>query len=143
MGRRLRRWLALDGRQRLQLAACVPGVWLLHAGLALCGYARTRGVVECLSQHPHPRPATPEDIAGARGLARLAATAGRYAIGDAGCLRRSLLLYGWLRRRGLRPCLQLGVAGRSGPFSAHAWVELEGQRLLDSDAGYRAFTAPG
>ena len=39
MGRRLRRWLALDGRQRLQLAACVPGVWLLHAGLALCGYA--------------------------------------------------------------------------------------------------------
>ena len=27
----------------------------------------------------------------------------------------------------------------AGVFSAHAWVELEGQRLLDADAGYRPF----
>ena len=82
------------------------------------------------------------DIADAKALAELAAIAGRHGMVEATCLRRALLLYAWLRWRGLRPVLLLGVMERGGPFQAHAWVELEGERLLPSDAGYRPFASP-
>ena len=75
----------------------------------------------------------------AKALAELAAIAGQHGAVEATCLRRSLLLHGWLRWRGLRPTLHLGVTERAGPFLAHAWVELEEQRLLASDEGYHPF----
>ncbi|MBE2261869.1 MAG: lasso peptide biosynthesis B2 protein [Burkholderiaceae bacterium] len=139
MGRRLDGWRALDWRQRRRLAACVLGLAGMHAALALFGYERTRRMVERGSQHPQPRAATEAEIADARDLARLAAIASRHGAVEATCLRRSLLLHGWLRRRGLRPALQLGVKEREGSFQAHAWIELEGQRLLPSDEGYKPF----
>ena len=144
MGRRLERWRALSRGDQGRLLACVAGVWAIHLGLAVAGYARMRRAVERGSRHRQPRKATADEIAQARSLARLAAIAGRHALGDATCLRRSLLLYGWLRRRGLQPVLQLGVAATATPgqaFQAHAWVELDGERLSPADAGYRPFTA--
>ena len=118
----------------------------MHASLALLGYGRTRRLIERRSAHPSPHPATATEIADAQALARLAASAGHHGMGPATCLRRALLLHGWLRRRGLHPVLQFGLpadapAPVAGAFSAHAWVELEGQRLLDTDAGYRPFCA--
>ena len=72
-------------------------------------------------------------------LAWLTALAARQAVGDAACLRRSLLVYGLLRRRGLLPVLQLGIGPHVATFRAHAWIELEGTPLLDSDAMFRPF----
>ena len=144
MGRRLERWRALSGGDQARLLACVAGVWAIHLGLAVAGYARMRRGVERGSRHRQPRKATQDELTQARTLARLAAIAGRYALGDATCLRRSLLLYGWLRRRGLQPVLQLGVAATAAPgqaFQAHAWVELDGELLSPADAGHRPFTA--
>lgn len=143
MGGRLERWRALDGRDRRRLLGCMAGLPLMHAGVAVFGYKRMRSAVERWSRHPAPRPANVEEIADAQALARLAAIAGRRGMVEATCLRRSLLLYGWLRRKGLRPQLQLGVPESTVPgakFEAHAWVELEGIRLLDSDDGYRPFS---
>ena len=144
MGRRLQRWRALSRADRGRLLACLAGLWTLHASLALAGYRRTRAGVERLSRHPRPRPASAADLDAARALARLAASAGHHGMGPATCLRRALLLHGWLRRRGLDPVLQFGLPADAPPpatgrFSAHAWVELEGVPLLESDAGYRAF----
>ncbi len=142
MGRRLARWRALDWRDRGRLSACAVGLGIVHASLALLGYARTRRVVESLSWHPGPHRADAGEIEDARALAQLAAIAGRHGLVETTCLRRSLLLYGWLRRRGLQPVLQLGVGEHTGPFQAHAWIELEGVALLPGDAGHRAFTRP-
>lgn len=142
MLRRLRRWLALDPSARWHLLAFIPVLWGLHAGLALLGYRRMRNLVERLSRHAAPAPASTADVEAARDLARLTAIASHYALGDASCLRRSLLLYGLLRRRGWQPSLLLGVTGQEGRMSAHAWVELADTRLLDSDAGYLPFVPP-
>ena len=141
MGHRLDRWRALAWRDKGRLLACAAGLWVLHAGLACFGYGRMRQFVERHSRHPAPRPASAADLTAARALAVLAAMAGNHALpGDATCLRRALLVHGWLRRRGLRPALQLGVREEhTGPFQAHAWVELEGAPLMESDAGYRPF----
>ena len=144
MGRRLQRWRALDGRDRWRLIGCVVGLWFVHASLAVFGYGRTRRMIERVSRRTPARAATSAEIADAQALARLAASAGANALGEATCLRRALLLHGWLRRRGLQPALLLGLpanaaAPAAGDFSAHAWVELEGVPLLESDAGYRPF----
>lgn len=139
MGRRLDGWKALEWPARRRLAACAVGLYSMHAALALFGYERTRRLVERGSRHSHPRMANDKDIAEAKALAGLAAIAGRHGPIEVTCLRRSLLLYGWLRRRGLLPSMQLGVAEHDGPFRAHAWVELEGVRLLQSDAGHHPF----
>lgn len=139
MGRRLDGWRALNWRERRRLVACVVGLASLHAALAVLGYQRTRKLVEYCSQHPQPRAATAQEITDAKALAQLAAIASHHGAVEATCLRRSLLLLGWLRRSGLRPRLQLGVKEHAGPFLAHAWIELEGQRLLALDDDYQAF----
>ena len=68
-------------------------------------------------------------------------TVGKHGLrqGDT-CLRRTLLLHGWLRWRGLRPVILFGVSPQTGyGFAAHAWVELNGVRLLPGDEEYLAF----
>ena len=144
MGRRLQRWRALDARERWRLIGCVIGLWCVHASLAVFGYGRTRRMIERVSRRTPARAATSAEIADAQALARLAASAGANTLGEATCLRRALLLHGWLRRRGLRPALLLGLPANApapapGDFSAHAWVELDGVPLLESDVGYRPF----
>ena len=144
MGLRLQRWRALDARDRWRLVGCVIGLWCVHASLAVSGYGRTRSMIEHCSKRADPRRATDAELADAQALARLAVSAGHNTMGEATCLRRALLLHGWLRRKGLQPALLLGLptnapAPAAGDFSAHAWVELEGVPLLESDAGYRPF----
>jgi Transglutaminase-like superfamily len=47
------------------------------------------------------------------------------------CLPRSLALFGFLRRMRLQAEHVIGV--QRSPFQAHAWVELLGKVVLDSD----------
>lgn len=141
MATRLRRWSAMAWRDRMTLAACACALALIHLALATAGYARTRRVIEAVTRRMTLRAATPDEVANAVALARLAAIAGRHGMVEATCLRRSLMLYGWLRLRGLKPVLQLGIREAAGPFQAHAWVELEGTRLMPADNGFKAFVA--
>jgi hypothetical protein len=46
------------------------------------------------------------------------------------CLHRSIALVGVMRRHGLRA--RLVVAYRPAPFTAHAWVEVDGRVVNDS-----------
>lgn len=142
MGHRLTAWRALDWRERVRLLGCIAGVSLVHASLAGIGYARTRRWIEGLSGHGQARTAAGSDIEHARALARIAAIAGNQVAPEAACLRESLLLLGWLRIRGLRPVLHLGVKEHPDRLLAHAWLELEGVRLRAADAGYRSFFIP-
>lgn len=140
MGRRLAGWRALSWRDRRRLLTCIFGLTLIHGLLACLGYARTRRLVERLTRRTATHAAGPAELADAQALARVAAIASRHGMVEATCLRRSLLLLGWLRRRGLQPVLQLGIAPQiDSAFQAHAWVELEGVRLLQLDDGHRPF----
>lgn len=49
--------------------------------------------------------------------------------GRAQCLERSLLLYWYLRRRGVAVRYRMGV--QMYPFMAHAWIEWHGQPIND------------
>src|SRR5688572_29814278 len=60
-------------------------------------------------------------------VARRVALAGVFYPGRARCLEQSLALYVLLRRRAVPAQLRLGV--QPYPFTAHAWVELDGVAL--------------
>jgi len=136
---RLRGWLALSGRERVQFVGLAASLAVVHASLALAGYVRTRRWVERLTADGAQRAATAEDLESARRLARLAEIAGRRGAVQATCLRQALVLHGWLRRRGLKPEIVIGVR-RDGeaPLDAHAWVELEGESIDVAHIGQRA-----
>ena len=52
------------------------------------------------------------------------------------CLRRSLVLYSLLRRRGALPKLCLGVRRDRPALSAHAWIECVGLAPADGIASF-------
>ena len=132
---------ALPASDRLRLPLMMAALPLVSALLECTGYQRTRRMVERLSLNPPPRAATEADLAYARRLAWLAALAGRRGPMEATCLRKSLLVYGLLRRRGFRPDLELGVRREAPDIAAHAWVELEGVSIdpQASPADHRVF----
>ena len=60
--------------------------------------------------------------------------AGRLWRSSAGpCLERSLALHRELGRLGALPTLVLGVASADGTVAGHAWVELDGRKLLEAE----------
>ena len=63
----------------------------------------------------------------------------RWPFGDT-CLRRCLVL--GQRVRDLEPVLRIGVAvGEDGTFSAHSWLEIQGQSLDVESRSFRQFGA--
>jgi hypothetical protein len=139
---RLQGWRALPARERLLLLRLLAGLPLVALALRLFDYRRTRRLTEWLSRHPNPRPPSGPELREAERLAQLAATAGHNGLVKATCLRQALLVHGMLRRRGLEPELKLGVRRDGEAFAAHAWVELAGQRLAQSDVQFASFDEP-
>ena len=141
MAGRLRGWRALTWRERAQFTALVPALALVHAALALFGYVRTRRALERLSERAPRREPTDHDLAQARRLSELAAIAGRHGLVTATCLRQSLVVYAWLRRRGLDPELKIGVDRVGTVPDMHAWVALAGEALAPSGVRHAVFSA--
>ena len=138
---KLARLRELPCRQRALLPMCLAGIMATHLALTLFGYQRTNRLIERFTHHDATRPATEAQMQNARDLARIIEIAGRHGPVQHSCLRRSLMLYGLLRRKCLRRTLELGLSTQptTTAFEAHAWVELEGKRLLDSDSAYAIF----
>lgn len=71
--------------------------------------------------------------------------AARQIPGGANCLDRSLTLWWLLHRQGLEATLKFGVRKVEAVLEAHAWVELGGRALNDSEdvrQRYEAFDDP-
>ena len=139
MGARLRGWQALSWPDRGRLLLLLFGLPLVAGMVRGFGYVRTRRWLERHAPVDHARVATPGDLEAAQSLAQLAAIAGRQVPVNATCLRQSLLVYTWLRRRGLAPELKLGVRRQDTVMDAHAWVELEGKALAPAEIIHRPF----
>jgi hypothetical protein len=100
--------------------------------LRLTGFARVRSWVSGLGSRVWGiEPSPPEtqarsDLrADAERLELWLRWASRFVPG-ARCLHRSLALMLWLRRRGVRADLRMGVRAQDGTVQGHAWVEWDG-----------------
>jgi hypothetical protein len=133
------RWRELSRRDKNQLIALMMLLPVVHLALALFRYGRVRSWLARLSDHRKPTICTAQSIASAQRLAELAAIAGRRGAVEASCLRQALVVWWWLRRRGLSPQLRIGTLGSGDTFAAHAWVELESVALAQRELQHRPF----
>lgn len=134
----LRKFRELSPRDRvllLKLWLLLPIVAVL---LRLLDYLRTLRILSRWSQAAPVQARLPADaMSYALRLGRLATIAGRYVPTNGSCLRQSLLVWWLLRRKGMPAELRIGVRTQEG-FTAHAWVEVDGQPVNDTpDVGER------
>ncbi len=79
-----------------------------------------------------------EQLKVAQSVARIVSIAANHGFYSANCLKKSLLTWWLLRRRGITVELKIGVNKDAGDFNAHAWVEFRGNVLIDTaDVGQR------
>lgn len=129
--RRWRRFFALDAAQR---GAFLWSLMLLPAAavaLRWRGFAAAQGFIG-------RAPAPAADALAPEAAARMVNAAAALVGGS--CLPRSLVLWRLLRARGAT--VRLGVAPPAAQgFSAHAWVEVDGQALSDTAAAISSYSA--
>lgn len=118
---------------------------LIAIGLKAKGYKWTQSY---LADHVPDRPLSthPEDtqLKEAQQLARIVSIASSNSAYKASCLKKSLLTWWLLARRGIETELRIGVNNNSGDFKAHAWVEYRGEVLAEqADMGeqFSAFSS--
>jgi hypothetical protein len=108
-------------------ARCFLALLVVKLALVVAGTRRIVRVMNARAAAPTPHhAASRSDI---ERLARRITIAAALFPGRARCLEQSLVLWAMLRRSGIDARLRLGV--RPHPFEAHAWVELDGQAILE------------
>ena len=111
-------------------------------GLALrvLGFRRCSSIVARLSAVSESETGA-TSISEAKAAARVVKIAARHGFYRAKCLQESLTLWCLLMRRGLRVELRIGTRKHEDQFEAHAWVEVNGIVLNDTDDVDRRFAA--
>jgi hypothetical protein len=124
--KRLRR---LSPKDRLVLVQAFGCSLVLHILLRILRFRRTQAFLLRLS------PAAPCNPIQGIDVERVSALTIRvcgWRILRINCLKRSLILWWLLRRRGVESALRVGARQTTTGFEAHAWVEWNGQVLGDS-----------
>lgn len=133
----------LSRQDRNRLCQATVFLPIIHWGLILLGYARLRAGLEKLipRKHEHYFLSELEMLQSARDIARVISIAAQHGIYRATCLRRSLLLWGFLRREGIDGDICFGVRRVNDRLEAHAWVEVWGSVIGDSSEIRSVFRA--
>ncbi|MFW2440852.1 MAG: lasso peptide biosynthesis B2 protein [Arenicellales bacterium] len=98
----------------------------------LLGFNRTRRLLNRgLPVQVDRQPSKIDSLEESRTVARMVSVAARFGLYRANCLKQSLVLCRLLQHRGFDTELHIGV-NKSDTFSAHAWVELNGNLLIDN-----------
>jgi hypothetical protein len=107
---------------------------VIHVALILLGFARLQRVMEALtSLKPNHRTLSEiETLPRAREITRIVSIAAGHGMYRATCLRKSLLVWWFLRGEGIQSQVCFGVRMNERTLQAHAWVEWDGIVLNDS-----------
>ena len=141
---KLRKLMRLTPGERRTLSQAMVLLPLTALALKLTGLRRTQRIFSCFIPHdrphdrPHVRPHVPakseqteSDISRAQRISRLVSLARR--VYPANCLQRSLTLWWMLRLQGIQSELLFGARKDSGRVLAHAWIEISGVVLNDTE----------
>lgn len=140
MLRKIQRWVAIDGRDRVALVAAVAR--LLRSRVEF-QYRSTKAILDDLAA---PRRAGASssvvgDPDAPRRIGWAVTAAARYVPWRADCLIQAMAASAWLRDLGYAPHFELGLlpASREGAeLVAHAWLSLDGEVIVGGeDAGAR------
>ena len=132
---KLRKFLQLNQSERWTLVMALALVPLMALILRMVGLRRCRRMLSFfISQDFLPKIEQSEKIIfQALRVNHLVGLAVRHGIYPANCLQRSLALWWLLHRQGIQSELRFGTRKAEGRFEAHAWVEVGGVVVNDSD----------
>ena len=135
----------LSGFERGLLWRSIILLPIIHIALSTLGYARLCGLIEKITplKRSSPQKSESEIIEQARKTARMVSIAARYGLFRATCLRRSLLIWWFLRGQGIRSTICFGVRTNDRQLEAHAWVEINGMVISEWDGTYMGYQALG
>jgi len=126
-----RRWRELTWRDRITF---LQGLLLLPLASLVLRLWRFQSVLFYLTDRTHLKDRQSEEnpLHEARRIALMINASARRVPYDATCLRRSLVLWWLLRRRGIDSRLRIGARLQGDDFLAHAWVECQDCVVNDS-----------
>ena len=135
---KLKRLSRTERRLLFQAVLFLP---LIHLALLFLGYDRLRRAMEKLTPlKPADTPVTVAEILQqAREIARIVSIAARHGFYKATCLRRSLLVWWFLRKDDIQSEICFGVQMFKRELEAHAWVECNGVVVNDLADVYEQF----
>ncbi|MDZ4768487.1 MAG: lasso peptide biosynthesis B2 protein [Chloroflexota bacterium] len=142
LGRRVVRFFTdnrYDGESRWVFILSLLLLPSIAVGLHRVGLKRMRATLEARTPQPTAA-ATSDSTARARRLARMVNAAARLSPYKANCLKRALVLWWLLRRRGIASDIRIGVRKGAATLEAHAWVEIGGVVINDAPSFVGTFT---
>jgi hypothetical protein len=120
--------------ERLQLTQAIILLPFIHIALVLLGYSRLQEMlvrIAGLLPKSESRSGA-ENLRQAREISGIVSIAAQHGMFKATCLRRSILVWWLLLRKGIPSRICFGVSMLNQRLEAHAWVELEGIIINDS-----------
>jgi len=138
----MRRWSRFRALSSSERSTFLQAVVLLAATPLLLRWTRfRRGLSVSARQRDGSYEIDELRLTEARAIARMVAVAASHGFTRPRCLEHSLALWLLLRRRGIDCDLRLAVRRTDGRCEAHAWVEVCGVSLSDSEDPHRRFVA--
>lgn len=130
--RRWRGFIALEPADRILFLKLWGQLAIVSVLLRLLVLRHVRRLLtRLIPKKPNDAIGPDQTMSYAQRVGYLTRKASRHLPIEASCLRQSLLVWWFLRRRGLGVELRIGVDNRE-EFLAHAWVELDGRPVNDS-----------
>jgi hypothetical protein len=136
----LAKFKALPGDEKRLVAAAAVLLPLTDLALRTFGYQKTQDFLAANTADRKVLPFSPADrMTRSQRVAYCVRVAARRGPYRATCLRESLVTWWLLRRRGIPATLRIGVGKEAADLKAHAWVEVDGQSIIDGEEALRDF----
>jgi hypothetical protein len=137
-----RRWRTLRALPRDERRASYSAVILLpmvNAALHVAPTHRVRRLLGRLGADPAAETGSLSDEQ-ARRLAHAVGLASRHGVWTGACLQRAIVSWWILRQHGIASEIRFGARKAGDAFLAHAWVEVHGRALDETDEDVRRYT---
>ncbi len=107
---------------------------LTALGLHLFGLKRTQQFMKYFTPAaPKTSPRKEEELKYGQLVARMVSVAANHGLYRANCLKKSLVLWWLLKRKGIEANLHIGVQKNGELLDAHSWVEINGNVLIGDE----------
>ena len=107
---------------------------LTALGLHLFGLKRTQQFMKYFTPAaPKTSPRKEEELKYGQLVARMVSVAAKHGLYRTNCLKKSLVLWWLLKRKGIEAGLHIGVQKEGELLNAHSWVDINGNVLIDDE----------
>jgi len=142
MNKQLTQLKALSAEEWQVLLTSMALLPLIALALRWKGYKWTRAFLQ--QRIPQGKNLPPVDeLSTAQSVARIVSITAKHGPYQANCLKRSLVTWWLLQRRGIAAELNIGVNTDATDFNAHAWIEINGNALMEADDVREQFSTFG